>query len=179
MSKDDDWKQQAIMQDVAFFARSARKRGYRVIVEHGNAPRADTPEDWERIAPTIQPEQILPWFMKVLFEFGKKDLFTLVIRLKEYRLDLAQTIDSSIKQLGLTKDAQRAEMRFLNQVWKTVVLPRLTPELMPALAAAAHAKGTAIVSVYIERLRRHKRELLPIFLDALAALEAGKVSEER
>lgn len=189
-TSDEGWKQRAIAQDMEGFAERARKRGdsVKIVRRPGvsvitvvpntivgkwqeEAPRKDLPRDWDELAPRIVPEQILPWFMRILRVAGQSELFVTVLRVKEYRPDLLDKINEAVEQLGLTRKMQAAEMRFLDRLWKKEILPRIKAEHMPQLAEAAHAKGPAIVGIWIERLRRHKPALLQAFLDALQAKE--------
>lgn len=179
MSEDDDWKRRAIEHDMAAFAERARRHGHAVTVQRGSAvtivtvrPRERlTPEQvqarWEEVAPRLTEEQIKPGLASVLRIHGKKAVLDAVIALKEYRPDLMSVVSAAVRELGLTRESERAEMRHIDRVWKKVLGPHLQVEHLAPMVAAVRAKGPGVFHAWIARVRKHRPDLVPALLDLL------------
>ena len=179
MSEDDDWKRRAIEHDMAAFAKRARSQGHAVTVRRGRAATVVTvypqepltPEQiharWEEVAPRLTAAQIKPGLANVLQLHGKKAVIETVITLKEYRPDLISTISAAVQELGLSRESERAELRYIDRVWKKVLGPHLQVEHLAPMVAAARAKGPGVLQAWLARVRKHRPDLVPAVLDIL------------
>lgn len=181
MSDDDDsLKQQIIAHDVRAMGRKAAQSGRKVSEIHDSAGRVvgisiggrltrkelaaqreQVSAEWEAALSKLTIEQVLPALTNVFRKEGKKALLNVALRIYESRQDLRPAVNEATNQLGLTSEWQRAELRYIDRVWKRLLGPGLQVEHLAPMVAAAQLKGEGVLEVWTQRIRQHRPDLMP------------------
>lgn len=187
-TEDDDWKRKAIDHDVRVFAQRAARAGRAVtevrdpagrttIVIAGNrqtaAQRRQAAEQnearWERVIGTLTAGQIFPSLKQVLFTNGKKAVLNAALRISEYREELRPTVNDALRHLGLDKAWQRAQLDYIDRIWKKTLGPALQIEHLERAVPALRLKGPGVLEAWTARVKKHRPDLWPALIEILTS----------
>lgn len=192
-TEEDDWKRKAIDHDVRVFAQRAGREGKAVtevrdpagrttIIIVGKRQTAEqrrqTAEQrrkiaqqieqrWEEAISTLAAGEIFPSLKHVLFKDGKKAVLEAALRISEYREELRPAVDDALRNLGLDKAWQRAQLAHIDRIWKKVLGPALDVERLGQAVAALRLKGPGVLEVWTARVRKHRPDLWPALFEIL------------
>lgn len=183
-TEEDDWKRKAIEHDARALAQRAARQGRAAtvvrtgtttIVTVGRRQTAEQrrqisqqlQESWEEAIKALTAEQIFPSLKRVLFMHGKKAVLETGLRISEQREELRPRVDDALRSLGLDKAWQRAQLDYIDRIWKQILGPALTIDHLEKAVPVLRLKAPGVLAAWTLRVKKRRPDLWPALFEIL------------